>query len=77
MKYGLVTLEEANSRRFSMEQIQKLGQTLVGCNMFLSETCESSLGEVSEVRPKMEQEAEVIDTIFGVPGQSHVKSTRV
>ena len=62
MKDGLVTRKEANSRRFSMEQLQNLTHTLVDCNMISSETCASFLGEVSEVRPKREQEAQVIYT---------------
>lgn len=59
---GLVTLKEATSREFSMEQLQNLAQTLVDCNMILSETCTSFLGKGSAVRPKREQEAQVIYT---------------
>lgn len=61
-KGGLVTLKEATSRGFSMEQLQNLAQTLVDCNMILSETCASFLGKGSAVRPKREQEAQVIYT---------------
>lgn len=60
-KDGMSTLQEANSRGFSMEQLQKLAQTLVDCNMLSSEACENFLGEVSESRPKLEQEVEVTE----------------
>ena len=61
-KGGLVTLKEATSRGFSMEQLQNLAQTLVDCNMILSETCASFLGKGSAVRPKRGKEAQVIYT---------------
>ena len=56
---GMNALKEANSRGFSMEQLQKLAQTLVDCNMLSNEASENFLGEVSESRPKLEQEGEV------------------
>lgn len=61
-KDGLVTLKEATSCGFSMEQLQNLTQTLVDCNIISSETCASFLGKVSAVRPKREQEAQLIYT---------------
>ena len=61
-KDGTNALQEANSRGFSIKQLQKLAQTLVDCNMLSSEACETFLGEVSESRPKLEQEGEVTET---------------
>lgn len=48
---GMNALSEANSRGLSMEQLQKLAQTLVDSNMLSSVACETFLGEVSESRP--------------------------
>lgn len=39
-----------------------MAQTLVDCNMLSNEASENFLGEVSESRPKLEQEGEVTET---------------